>query len=377
MLRSSLTAICFMLLTFALSLRADEVTIVKNGSNVELQGEILIETQNDNGLLFQSRDGKLWLVEPGELKEKSPSEQEVVPFKKNELAKQLKEEFGEAFRIHEAGNFVIVYNTGLPYARWVAGLYRKLDRGFGNYWKRNKFKLDDRPEFPLPVIIFKNKAEYDRYMLKDIGVVTSMLAYYSLESNRVVMYDLTADTVKPGANLNVRRINEVLDHPRALPMVATIIHEGTHQLMFNYGMQTRYADTPLWINEGLAAYFETPDLGADRGWRTIGKVNFLRLSRFRQYVKDRPIDALKKMMETDDGFRSEATLDNYAQAWAFNYFLLNRHKKEYVKYLVHMSNKPRLVSDEPESRISEFLEYFDLTLDELDAEFLRYIRKLQ
>ena len=82
------------------------------------------------------------------------------------------------------------------------------------------------------------------------------------------------------------------------------------------------------------------------------------------------------MMATDDGFKNASTLDNYAQAWAFNYFLLNRHKKAYVKYLSHMSEKPRLISDEPEQRITEFLQFFDQTLEELDEEFLRYIRKL-
>lgn len=376
MIRSSLIFAWLLLWVFSCNTSADEVTIVHNGSHLELEGEILIETQNDNGLLFQSRDGKLWVVEQEQLKEKSADEKEVAPFKKDELAKQLKEEMGDGFRVHDAGNFVIAYNTSQPYARWVAGLYRKLERGFDFYWSRNKFKLDDRPEFPLPIIIFKNRAEYERYMKKDIGVVTSMLAYYSLESNRVIMFDLTADTVPPGANLNERKIGEVLDNPRAIPMVATIIHEGTHQLMFNYGMQTRYADTPLWINEGLAAYFETPDLGAKNGWRKIGKVNFLRLGPFLQFAKNRPADSLKKMMATDDGFKNASTLDNYAQAWAFNYFLLNRHKKAYVKYLSHMSEKPRLVSDEPEQRISEFLQFFDQTLEELDKEFLRYIRKL-
>ena len=34
--------------------------------------------------------------------------------------------------------------------------------------------------------------------------------------------------------------------------VATIIHEATHQLAYNSGMQRRYADNPMWVSEGLA-----------------------------------------------------------------------------------------------------------------------------
>ena len=67
-------------------------------------------------------------------------------------------------------------------------------------------------------------------------------------------------------------------------MVATIIHEATHQLAFNRGLQARFADVPLWVSEGIALYFETPDLRNSRGWQTVGAVNRVRLDRFRQYL---------------------------------------------------------------------------------------------
>ena len=370
-------AILLTLLDVTASGYADEVTFKHKGSERTMTGEVVVETQDGKGLLFESTDGKLWAIQPDKLREKKIVEPAVKPLSRKELGKQLKQELGNGFKIHEAGSFVIAFNTEVPYARWVAGLYRKLERGFDFYWTRNKFKLQNKPPFPLPVIIFKSQEEYHRYMKKDLGVVSSMLAYYSLESNRVVMFDLTAGNVQPGAKLNERRINEVLDNPRAIPMVATVIHEGTHQLMFNYGMQTRFADTPLWINEGLATYFETPDLGADRGWRTIGKINYNRLSHFLKYLPNRPADSLQKMLRSDDGFRNEEALDNYAQSWAFNYFLLNRRKKAYVKYLKHMSKKPRLIYDKPEQRVKEFLDHFDTTLEKFDEEFLQYIRKLR
>ena len=68
MIRSSLIFAWLLLWVFSCNTSADEVTIVHNGSHLELEGEILIETQNDNGLLFQSRDGKLWVVEQEQLK---------------------------------------------------------------------------------------------------------------------------------------------------------------------------------------------------------------------------------------------------------------------------------------------------------------------
>ena len=71
----------------------------------------------------------------------------------------------------------------------------------------------------------------------------------------------------------------MLARPEAEQSVATIIHEATHQIAFNSGLQTRFADVPLWVSEGMAVFFETPDLQSAKGWRTIGAVNTTRLDR--------------------------------------------------------------------------------------------------
>jgi hypothetical protein len=82
----------------------------------------------------------------------------------------------------------------------------------------------------------------------------------------------------------MREINEMLSQPAAVPLVATIVHEATHQIAFNCGLQQRYADIPLWLCEGMAVYFEAPDLTSTRGWRGIGRVNYPRLETFRKNV---------------------------------------------------------------------------------------------
>ena len=191
------------------------------------------------------------------------------------------------------------------------------------------------------------------------------------------MYDLTGGQRAPGARPgDERRIAEVLSNPRAIPMVATVIHEGTHQLMFNMGMQTRFSDTPLWINEGLAMYFETPDLSNPRGWRAIGQINPMRIGRFRQLIGTRDSKSLGTMLSSDTKFRDpNLALDAYAEAWAFNYFLLNKYPEEYVNFLKHMSKKPRLKYDTPETRLNEFLQFFKQDLPALDREFVQYIQK--
>ena len=64
----------------------------------------------------------------------------------------------------------------------------------------------------------------------------SIIGYYSLRTNRVIMYDLTGAAA--GANqrrerLTTREINQMLGLPSAERTVATIVHEATHQIAFN------------------------------------------------------------------------------------------------------------------------------------------------
>ena len=359
-------------------LSGDEITIVRNGKSTELAGHIVVEAE-DNSILFCGRDGQLLILKPDEIQGKKVEGVEVEPLTRKELGKQMLKELPADFKIHEAGQFVIAYQTEKAYARWVGGLYTRLFRGFGDYWtKKKKFKLQ-KPEFPLGVIIFADRSQYCEFVRRELGIDPgTMVAYYNLMTNRVAMYDLTAAQKAPGEKADDdRRIAEVLNKPAAIPMVATVIHEGTHQLMFNTGMQVRFSDTPLWINEGLAMFFETPDLTNSRGWRKIGEPNPMRLFHFRANLEQRDPASLEKMLSSDNPFHDPATkLHAYSESWAFNYFLLNKHSKKFVRYLKHMSQKEPQKFDGPEKRLEEFKRFLGEDLDALDREFIHYIRKL-
>lgn len=357
---------------------ADELTITRNGATTEIQGEIVVEAQ-DNSILFRARDGQLKIFKPGEIQDKTDDDSIVKPLSKKELGKQLLSELPDGFRVFEAGNFVIAYQTEKSYARWVGGLYNRLSKGFNTYWsKKKKFKLN-KPEYPLGVIIFASRPQYARFVQNDLGVDPgTMVAYYNLMTNRVAMYDLTSGQdrmMRPKST--ERNIVDVLGQPSAIPMVATVIHEGTHQLMFNMGMQQRFADTPLWINEGLAMFFETPDLKTKKGWRAIGQINGMRLNHFRANLGQRKPNTLENMVSSDELFQDEETkLLAYSEAWALNYFLLKKHSDEYVAYLKHMSKKEPQKFDGPEKRLAEFKQFLGEDLGALDREFIHYIRSL-
>jgi hypothetical protein len=154
----------------------------------------------------------------------------------------------------------------------------------------------------------------------------SIIGYFSLRTNRMTMYDLTGAAGTSRRNSRSRsaaQINQLLARPEAARTTATVVHEATHQIAFNCGLHARYSDCPLWFSEGIAIYFETPDLRSARGWRNIGAVNRPRLVRFRQYLRHRPADSLRTLLAGDDRFRDpRQSLDAYAEAWALTYFLI-------------------------------------------------------
>ncbi len=231
-------------------------------------------------------------------------------------------------------------------------------------------------------IVFAERSTYVKYSQPELGeAADAIIGYFSLRTNRMTMYDLTG--VEQFARALDRRasatqINQILARPDAERTVATIVHEATHQIAFNCGLHRRFSDCPLWFSEGIAVYFEAPDLNSAKGWKTIGAVNRVRLEQFRSYLKVRPADSLVSLVSKDDRLRGTKTApDAYAEAWALTYFLNKQRPKEYVDYLSMLSKKKPLFWDEPETRLSEFKAAFGEDLGALDAEFLRFMAKVR
>lgn len=357
----------------------DYVTIDQGNKQVEIAGKVQIEAE-DGGVMLLGRDGVLWPVPKEELVSRRSDDQPFTPLSRDELAAQLLAELPPGFKVHQTKHYVICYNTSQAYATWVGGLFERLLGAFSNFWTRRDFKLHE-PEFPLVAIVFDRQSSYAQYSRDELGEggATNIIGYYSLRTNRVVMYDLTG--VEEAGPRNERtsaaRINQILSQPRAERTVATIVHEATHQIAFNSGLQVRYADLPFWVSEGVAIYFETPDLQSTRGWRNIGGVNRVNLFNFRKSLGKRPADSLELLLTDDKRFRDPATMSAaYAEAWALNYFLIRTRPTEYVAYLKTMAAQTPLVPVSAEERLAQFKSAFGDDLNALDTEFIRYMRSV-
>ncbi len=351
-----------------------------DGGRRVVSGRVLQRT-DEGGLLLQTRTGALRTIGPEQISQITHDDEPFLPFDSDDLSEALLAELDDDFDTHVTAHYVICFDTSRAYAEWCGALLERLHRAFTNYWSRRSVDVVE-PVFPLPVIVYASADEYRQHAEAELGQgVASVIAYYSFATNRIVMYDLTgseAVRASRGTRSTSRDINRMLSGPSAGPLVATIVHEATHQIAFNCGLQTRYADAPLWLSEGLAVYFETPDLQSTRGWRGIGNVNRPRLDTFRRNLPRRQEGTLGQIVADDQPFRNSRTgIDSYAEAWAMNYFLIRKYPDRYVAYVKMLAEKPLLLRDSAEQRIADFREHFGQDLKLLEQEFLRYMQRVR
>ena len=375
---SYIPVIVLSLCTPAAAFGLEYVTIQQNGSQKELAGKLEVEAE-DGGVMLLTADGVLWPLPKEEIVSRKSDDKPFVPLAAAELAKKLTAELPSGFKIHQTKNYLICYNTSPAYAQWVGGLFERLNSAFYNYWTRRGIEMR-QPEFPLVALVFDSKASYAQHARGELGDATnSIIGYYSLKTNRMTMYDLTGveEFGGGGKATTAARVNQILSQPGAERTVATIVHEATHQLAFNSGLQVRYADIPMWVSEGLAIYFETPDLESKTGWRNIGGVNRVNLVNYRKAAAEGKLVSLEQLLSDDKRFRDPASAATaYAQAWALNYFLLKTRGDAYVKYLQAQAAQAPLVILEPAERLKQFEDNLGGQLTTIEAEFLRYMRSV-
>jgi hypothetical protein len=356
----------------------EHIEFTQNGHQETVDGRIVVEA-TDGGLLVESNDGALWTIERQNIQLRNKLDDPFKPLTATALAERLVSEMPAGFRSYNTPHYVIIFDTSRTYAQWTSSMLERLHKAFTNYWEGQGIELHE-PEFPLPVMLFATRQEYDQASREDLpGGTGTIIGFYSLRSNRVNMFDLTGvEAIRGGGGRgSIKEINQMLSQPAAVPLVATVVHEATHQIAFNCGLQQRYADIPLWLCEGMAVYFEAPDLASAHGWRGIGRVNYPRLGTYRKNLPNWSDNSLEAMLRDSKLFRNPHTaFDTYADAWALNYYLIKYQPKAYTEYLKLMADKRPLIEDTPEARLAEFREHFG-DLNKLQQDFLKQMSRVK
>lgn len=315
---------------------------------------------SDDEVKLLARDGQLVSFRMGAAQEYSQSASRFVPYSYSEMRARLQTEFGRDFDVSGTGHYLVVHPRGEREA-W-AERFEQLYRAFYHYFQTRGLRMQE-PQCQLVAVVFPSQRDYIHYA-HSVGdpVDASVLGHYSLTTNRIYLYDYAAEHGLKDWSQNAE----------------TVIHEATHQVAFNTGVHSRLHATPRWLVEGLAMMFEAPGV-----WRASAnstqrdRLHRSRLAEFRVYAATRRgKTALIEMLARDRLFASDPS-GAYAQAWAFSFYLSETRPREYAQYLVRTAARPDFQDYTPAERLADFTAEFGSDLEQLDAQFLRYIDRLE
>lgn len=334
---------------------AETVTFDDDKGSRTIVAAVLVEAQ-DGGLMLRADDGRIWILQPEKITDRKSDPSPLVPIDADEMQRRMLAELPDGFKVYRTQHYLIPYNCNQRYVKRVGLLFEQLYSGFFTYWKNSRWELPE-PEFPLVGLVLADHDRFLEHARVEIGdTANHLIGYYNLQNNRMTTFNV------PNWERNV----------------ATIIHEATHQLAYNCGLQKRYADNPMWVSEGLATFFESPDRRNPGRWRSIGRVNPVKLHHWNLYIRNRPAESLTTLLANDSRFRNTSTSSSaYAEGWALTYFLIKTRRKQYVDYLRSLSEGRPLAELTKRERIATFEESFDTTLAELDKALVTYMRTVR
>ncbi len=288
------------------------------GPVVPGQGQC-VATVDDQGtpvvgkVLVNVGDTRVVLLPDGQLVKRAadgaqPTEQPFEPASKAALADRLRASRLTGFQSKETRHYLYLYNCSELFAEATSRILETMFRGMVGYARAQEIPVAP-PEVPLVVIIFRTAAEFQQFRRMPEDTV----AYYDVLSNHVVLYEES----------KLWRIKPELATAQA---IATIAHEGAHQILHNIGVQQRLSIWPMWLNEGLAEFFAPTTTDRQLKWKGVGQENDLRLFELEQWLKTRTADEADGQLVAQTVGAVRLTSTGYAAAWALTAYLAKNQR---------------------------------------------------
>ena len=264
--------------------------------------------------------------------------------------------FGDGYEVTRTRYYVIIHPPGTR-ADWADPLDQLYHR-FQYYFNVRGFTIHPA-EFPLIVVVFKTRGEFNRVAEKDgISSPESYAGYYSSESNWIVTY---RDTHVSGS----------------WEKNATLIHEALHQFAFNHGVHQRWSRTPQWCAEGLASMFEARGIHNARQFSgEKDKLNRVYLRRLKEVVQANQLSGKLKYLVASDRFFEEDIAVAYSLSWGLAFYLAETQPAEFDRYLQRISQRDRSSHFTASDRIADFATSFGTDFEMLDTHFGQFVKTL-
>ncbi|HRX78713.1 MAG TPA: DUF1570 domain-containing protein [Pirellulaceae bacterium] len=247
------------------------------------------------------------------------TERKFEPITKDALSSQLLAQEFSGFKTNQTRHYLNVYNTSEEFALATSRIMETMFPGVANYAKAQKIEIAE-PDVPLVVVMFRTEDEFQRYQRMPTGVV----AYYNILDNRVVMYEES-------------RLKSVKPELAIQQSIATIAHEGAHQILHNIGVQKRLSRWPMWLSEGIAEFFAPTTFGSRLKWKGAGQVNDMRMFELEMYLKSRESDQPDGHMIEQTVIASRLTSTGYASAWSLTHYLAKIKRVNFNDYVREVS----------------------------------------
>jgi hypothetical protein len=321
----------------------------------------MILARDSQMTMFLGRDGQCLDFANRDAKSVQSLNGNFQSFSQAEIRGQLMREFGRSYEVSGVGHYLVVHPVGQRDA-W-APRFESLYRSFVHYFAARGWRLAE-PKFPLIAVVYARQVDFHRAAKAD-GVPTSgtLLGYYSPQSNRILLYDITSGNRGIDWTVNAE----------------TIIHEAAHQAAFNTGVHNRFAFTPRWVAEGLGTMFEARGVWQSRTYQNQpDRINRTLLASYRQYTSSgrRPKDALATLISSDRPYDTDVE-HAYPEGWALSFFLCETEPKKYFRYLAGVAAKPPFTDYRAPERLKDFTVVFGSDLAMLDARMQRFIAGLK
>jgi hypothetical protein len=147
-----------------------------------------------------------------------------------------------------------------------------------------------------------------------------------------------------------------------------LAHEGFHQFIgYEQGQQI-----PIWLNEGMAQYFETSFIIGSQFH--VGQVSRSKLLYAQALIVNKQAPPLSQLIQWDRAtFYANANVA-YPMSWALVYYLVNAHderfgQSEFRRYMQDLKYG--------QDDIRSFQRRFGADIDHWQADFENYILRLQ
>ncbi len=322
-----------------------------------IEGHPLSWTSNNMHLL--GRDGALWSFNPTHARNMRKISSRFNSYSSAEMRAGLYREFGKRFDVSGTGHYLIVHPKGKR-DRW-ANCFEDFYRSFVHYFRSRGIQTQS-PPFPLVVVVFHQRQDFERLAIADgVRITQRLLGYYSSTSNRIFVYDT-------GAGKNNARQWQINSE--------TILHEAAHQSAFNTGIHSRFGSTPRWLAEGLGTLFEAKGVWDSRTYQQReDRVNRGRLKAFRRHLPNQSADVLAKIVADDDLFQRNSD-HAYAEAWALTFFLTETEPQKYKQFLQKTATREPFTNYRSVERQKDFAGIFGKDLRMLNARLERFIKTL-